>query len=98
MLGEPGSGYDLKAAFEGGAKFFWSAEFGQIYPALKSMERKGWLVSESVPSEKGPSRKVYRRTHDGNQELHTWLRSGPVMGVERTSTVHRDTGKVSLGS
>lgn len=83
MLHKPGTGYDLKAEFEGGAKFFWSAEYGQIYPTLQAMQKKGWLTSTQEPSEKGPPRKVYRRTKKGNNELHEWLRSGPATGTER---------------
>lgn len=83
MLSKPGTGYDLKAEFEGGAKFFWSAEYGQIYPALQAMKKKGWLASKQEPSDKGPPRKIYRRTAKGTRQLTAWLRSGPAMGTER---------------
>ncbi len=83
MLKRPASGYDLKAEFESGAKFFWSAEFGQIYPTLQALEKKGWLKSQREPSEKGPPRKVYQRTELGDQEFYAWLRSGPAIGTER---------------
>lgn len=83
MLKRPASGYDLKAEFESGAKFFWSAEFGQIYPTLQALEKKGWLKSQREPSEKGPPRKVYQRTELGDREFHAWLRSGPAIGTER---------------
>lgn len=83
MLGQPASGYDLKAQFESGVRFFWSAEFGQIYPTLKAMQRKGWIEGRSEPSPKGPPRIVYTRTPEGTREFHAWLRSGPVMGNER---------------
>ena len=83
MLKEPASGYDLKLQFERGAKFFWSAEFGQIYGVLKRMVEKGWLKCASKPSTKGPNRNVYRRTRAGTSELHRWLQSGPTVGTER---------------
>jgi DNA-binding PadR family transcriptional regulator len=83
MLGKPRSGYDMKAEFEGGARFFWSAEFGQIYPTLRAMERKGWIESHGERSTKGPQRKVYRRTGEGARVFHEWLRSGPTIGSER---------------
>lgn len=87
MLHKPGTGYDLKAEFESGARFFWSAEYGQIYPTLQAMQKKGWLTSRQEPSEKGPPRKVYCRTAKGNQELHAWLRGGPALGTERMAWI-----------
>jgi len=83
MLAEPASGYDLKAEFEAGARHFWFAELSQIYPTLRRMERRTWLTSQEEPSPSGPARRVYTRTRLGTAELLKWLRSGPVVGVER---------------
>jgi DNA-binding PadR family transcriptional regulator len=83
MLREPATGYDLKAAFNEGARYFWSAELSQIYPALQLMQRNGWLTSRREPSPVGPQRRVYRRTAKGTAELRKWLQTGPVMGTER---------------
>jgi len=83
MLREPATGYELKTAFNEGERYFWSAELSQIYPALQKMERQGWLQSRREPSEKGPERRVYRRTTKGAQELKQWLVSGPIKGTER---------------
>jgi DNA-binding PadR family transcriptional regulator len=83
MLQKPASGYDLKAQFQDGARHFWSAELSQIYPTLQKMQEKGWLKSRRQKSEKGPDRRVYKRTRAGTAELVRWLRAGPVMGTER---------------
>src|SRR5262245_50207413 len=83
MLREPASGYDIKTAFDQGARYFWSAELSQIYPSLQKMERAGWLKSHREPSPKGPERRIYRRTAKGADELRRWLISGPAMGTER---------------
>ncbi len=83
LLQSPASGYDLRNEFLEGARHFWSAEFGQIYPALAKMERQGWLKSHTEESPKGPPRKVYRRTAKGDRELAQWLAQGPIMGTER---------------
>ena len=83
MLRVPASGYDIKTAFNEGARYFWSAELSQIYPALQKMEKHGWLKSRREPSPKGPDRRIYRRTAKGTEELRQWLLSGPVMGTER---------------
>jgi DNA-binding PadR family transcriptional regulator len=83
MLREPASGYDLKTAFNEGARHFWSAELSQIYPALKHMQRRGWLTSRREPSPRGPDRRVYRRTAKGTEQLRRWLEAAPVVGTER---------------
>jgi DNA-binding PadR family transcriptional regulator len=83
MLRTPATGYDLRAEFLAGARYFWSAELGQIYPALASMEQRGWLKSSRQPSPKGPQRRIYRRTAQGTRELRRWLASEPIMGTER---------------
>jgi DNA-binding PadR family transcriptional regulator len=83
LLREPASGYHLKARFERDIRHFWSAELSQIYPTLKRMERRGWLASETEPSDRGPERRVYRLTDRGRDELDSWLRSGPNLGSER---------------
>jgi DNA-binding PadR family transcriptional regulator len=83
MLREPASGYDLKAAFEAGARHFWSAELSQIYPTLKQLEVRGWLKSRQQPSPRGPARRVYRRTAEGSRQLRKWVTQEPIVGSER---------------
>jgi DNA-binding PadR family transcriptional regulator len=83
LLQRPASGYDLKAQFEEGARYVWSAELSQIYPALQKMQRRGWLRSRTVKSTKGPPRRVYERTPRGDAALHKWLRGEPILGTER---------------
>ncbi len=83
MLKKPASGYDLKTAFNEGAKYFWSAELAQIYPTLQRMEKRGWLKSQSQPSPKGPPRRIYQRTAQGSKALQEWLRGEPILGTER---------------
>ena len=77
LLSEPASGYDLKKSFEATIRHFWSAELAQIYPVLRKLEEEGLLVSTQETSERGPPRKVYRRTDDGVRELEDWIDSGP---------------------
>lgn len=83
MLAEPGSGYDLKQYFSQSIRHFWSAELSQIYPALARLEQQGLLESRSVASDKGPRRKVYRRTDAGRKALREWLADGPILRAER---------------
>ena len=83
LLREPLAGYDLKTAFADRIRHFWSAEFSQIYPALKRLEQRRLLQSWVEPSPKGPNRKVYTLTAAGREELLDWLHGGPVVGTER---------------
>lgn len=83
MLAEPASGYDLKQVFSQSVRHFWSAELAQIYPALARLEKDGLLTSTSEASDKGPPRKVYRRTAKGRKALQEWLSGGPIMRTER---------------
>ncbi|MFT5098896.1 MAG: PadR family transcriptional regulator AphA [Planctomycetaceae bacterium] len=83
MLAEPASGYDLKNQFEQSVRHFWYAELSQIYPALGKLEKQGMLSSKLVPSDKGPSRKIYTRTSQGTKELKFWIADGPVCRTER---------------
>jgi PadR family transcriptional regulator AphA len=83
MLREPHSGYDIKKEFEHSLRNFWRAELSQIYPLLQKMNDEGLLTSKTDPSDKGPMRRVYKRTAKGRKELVAWLSSGPTVGTER---------------
>lgn len=85
MLVQPASGYDLKQEFELQQAHYWSANLAQIYPTLKRMEADGLLESEEQPSDKGPPRKVYRRTAAGRAALVEWLQRGPEVHTDRLS-------------
>lgn len=82
-LQKPATGYDLGREFADGAAHFWHAERSQIYPALKKLQRHGWLECREEPSERGPARKVYEITEAGRAELRDWLAAGPHIGRER---------------
>lgn len=87
MLRCPSSGYDLRKQFAEGPVLFWSAELGQIYPALRRMEKRGWLQSARRRSAKGPPAVIYRRTAEGSAELRRWLKSGPALRSDRAAYV-----------
>ena len=83
LLHEPASGYDLKKEFNTSLKHFWDANLSQIYPLLGEMEQLGLLASREKESDKGPPRKVYRRTAKGTRELVSWLAEGPHVSSEK---------------
>lgn len=83
ILRQPAAGYDIKQQFETVFNHFWSADLAQIYRALNRLEKDGLLESRTEPSERGPDRKVYRRTPRGRRALQDWLQGGPVFGSEK---------------
>jgi DNA-binding PadR family transcriptional regulator len=87
MLRAPTSGYELKAAFDLTAKHFWPAELSQIYRTLKRLEKAGLVRSRTEPSERGPDRRVYRRTAAGRRALHRALAADPEFGDERLAYI-----------
>jgi PadR family transcriptional regulator, regulatory protein AphA len=71
-LGEPRSGYDIKAVVDRSTRFFWAASYGQIYPELRRLERQGLIEGEDSPTG-GRRRRVYRLTAAGRRALIEWL-------------------------
>lgn len=67
------TGYGLKQAFDNSIHFFWNATLPQIYRTLNDMESKGWLAATFEHKEGKPSRKIYRVTPAGVEELKRWL-------------------------
>ncbi len=83
------SGYELKKAFNEGARHFWFAELSQIYPTLKSLEQQGYLASSLGDSQRGPKRRLYRVTRKGLSKLKKWLTSDPKVGHDRFPYIAR---------
>jgi PadR family transcriptional regulator AphA len=71
-LGEPRSGYDIKAVVDRSTRFFWAASYGQIYPELRRLERQGLIEGKDSPTG-GRRRRVYRLTAAGRRALIDWL-------------------------
>lgn len=84
---EPVSGYDLNRVIEETISHFWVADQAQVYRSLKKLEEQKMVKCTEVDSEKGPSRKVYRRTALGRKELVRWLKSDPNLPTERAAYV-----------
>ena len=73
LLEKPSSGYDLARRFDKSIGYFWHATHQQIYRELAIMERDGLVVSEVVPQEERPAKKVYRVTDRGRRFLIEWI-------------------------
>jgi DNA-binding PadR family transcriptional regulator len=74
---KPLSGYDLKKRFAGSVGFFWKAKHSQIYPELRRLESEGLVTASRVPHQWRPTKKLYRITAKGLEELVHWLRVRP---------------------
>jgi DNA-binding PadR family transcriptional regulator len=44
-----------------------------IYRALREMEEFGWIVSYEGEQSRGPQRRVYRLTEEGEHQLSIWM-------------------------
>ena len=66
------SGYAMKQLVDNATRFFWAASYGQIYPALRRLEREGLIVGVSDGSG-GRARMEYTLTDEGRARLREWL-------------------------
>ena len=70
---KPMSGYDINKRVKSRMGSFWGITYSQIYPALKRLEKDGFLTKKLERNEYGPSRKVYSITSIGTKKLQEWL-------------------------
>ncbi len=66
-------GYDLKRTIEKEFAPFWRIDFAQLYRSLAKMVRAGWVKGRVASSAKGPRRKVYTLTPQGQRAFEAWL-------------------------
>ena len=69
----PQSGYDLRKVFETTPMGNFSSSPGAIYPALKALEKKGWIRGEPDNTESLRPRLVYSITEEGDAILRAEL-------------------------
>lgn len=67
----PCSGYDIRRITLARFRFFWSESFGQIYPCLKKLERRG-LIAASGKSGRG--KVAWEITPEGRRAFAAWLK------------------------
>lgn len=68
---QPRSGYALRKVFETTPLGGYSSSPGSIYPALKSLEKAGLLVTRASPGGRGKG--LYHLTAEGGRLLEAWL-------------------------
>lgn len=69
------SGYDIKKRIDSSINNFWAAGYGQIYPALKMLEKDGHVIKATGVNVKGPERLIYSITESGKKVLIDWLKT-----------------------
>lgn len=63
--GEKSYGYELLQELSGIFNGVWKPKSGTVYPALNSLEERGFLESEKVEQEDKPDKKTYSITEEG---------------------------------
>ncbi len=70
----PMSGYDIKKHVKESLGAVTNASYGTLYPMLHKLLAQEAVAMQEVPQTGRPSKKVYRITDKGRQELESWLR------------------------
>jgi len=80
----PNHGYGIARWLRESSGEEFQVEEGALYPALRRMEKRGFLVSDWETTETGREAKVYRLTSQGQAELDAamanWERYVAAMG------------------
>jgi len=70
----PMTGYDIKKHVKAMLSAVTNASYGTLYPTLHKLLTEGAVEVSEVPQKGRPSKKVYRITGLGQQELEAWLK------------------------
>ncbi len=68
------TGYEIKKFMTQSTSNFVDASFGSIYPALKRLEQKKFIIAYEIMSGKKVTKK-YKLTPEGKQSFLVWLRT-----------------------
>ena len=66
----PRHGYGVHRWIAEHTNYRLAVEEGSLYPALRRMERGGWIAAAGGTSDLGRRAKVYRITDKGRRQLH----------------------------
>ena len=66
------TGYEIKKRMDTTLKYFWSASYGSIYPALNDLVERG-LATKREDTENKRNKLIYTITNDGRNYLKKWL-------------------------
>lgn len=66
------TGYEIKKRMDTTLKYFWSASYGSIYPALNDLVNRG-LATKREDIESKRNKLIYTITENGHDYLKKWL-------------------------
>ncbi len=66
------TGYEIKKRINTTLKYFWSASYGSIYPALNDLVNRG-LATKREDTKNKRNKLIYTITDDGRKYLKEWL-------------------------
>lgn len=66
------TGYEIKKRMDTTLKFFWSASYGSIYPALNDLVNRG-LATKREDKNSKRNKLIYTITESGRDYLKKWL-------------------------
>lgn len=81
----PQTGYDVKKIMQDSPFMYWSGNNNQIYKVLLELHQEGYVRSETIQPEHGPSKKIYTVTQEGMKELKRWALSLPEAPQRRSA-------------
>jgi len=71
---QPMTGYDIKERVKAALSAVTNASYGTLCPTLHRLLLEGAVEVQEIPQVSRPSKKVYRITELGRQELKAWLK------------------------
>jgi DNA-binding PadR family transcriptional regulator len=74
LSSRPASGYEMKKFIDRSIRYFWTENYGNIYPALAKMEREGLVVKKRAAARGRPDKFIFNITKNGERQLDDWLR------------------------
>lgn len=80
----PLHGYELKRVLADSEHGFWSVSFGSLYPALRRLEKLGFV---NIGTDAGARRKVYQLTAEGKAYFQELLETPGAAEEERAFTL-----------
>lgn len=69
----PMSGYEIRQTMQQSTENFWAESDGQLYPALATLAKQGFISYKTQESSGFRDKKIYRITPKGIAELKKWM-------------------------
>jgi PadR family transcriptional regulator PadR len=91
---QPAHGYAIAREIERRSREALQMGEGALYPALRGLEREGFVTSRWEPQPAGAARRVYELTEDGRKHLQAQLDSWRKF----TGAVNDVIGGLSIGT